>query len=269
MKDIDPLNKDKYRHIDRLHLGKKLNDYINTNEFGEIQRQHFKARCLQFLVTLSFEMKTRFKNFQDNFWDYLDCLLPKNALSGTYRTKNLDIMDKLVPKFERVLLNTDIDRDAVYDEWQDIIVYELPEELKDEDIDIDKFWSSLLHFQSHNGNFPFKNICKFAINVLLTPHSNAEPERIFSKVNLTHTRTRNSLKTKTINGILLASQCVKYDGSNCKSFEPTENMYKLMGNLRIVNNLNNNNNQNNNENARNHNDNNTSDDEDDDDMNHY
>ena len=62
---------------------------------------------------------------------------------------------------------------------------------------------------------------------------------------------------------------MKYDGSNCKSFEPTENMYKLMGNLRIVNNLNNNNNQNNNENARNHNDNNTSDDEDDDDMNHY
>ncbi|KYN05247.1 hypothetical protein ALC62_03851, partial [Cyphomyrmex costatus] len=93
--------------------------------------------------------------------------------------------------------------------------YILTEEINKEK-NADKFWAKLLNFKNILNEHEYFNISSFALNVLSIPHSNAECERIFSKVNLIKTKSRNRLATKTINGILLTAQCVKQNNSCVK-----------------------------------------------------
>jgi hypothetical protein len=66
----------------------------------------------------------------------------------------------------------------------------------------------------------------FALGILNLPHSNAECERIFNKINLIKTKIRNSLSNSTINGAALASQTVK-KAANCTNCE-ADDMVRLM-----------------------------------------
>lgn len=73
----------------------------------------------------------------------------------------------------------------------------------------------------------FKKLSRFVLNVISLPHSNADCERIFSKVNLIKTKTRNKLVTPTISGILLAKQRVQGD---CVNFELSKDEHNYMTN---------------------------------------
>lgn len=67
----------------------------------------------------------------------------------------------------------------------------------------------------------------FALATLSLPHSNADCERIFSNVNAIKTKYRNKLVTETINGTLLAKQCVRGGRNqlqNCTNFTPSKAM---------------------------------------------
>jgi hypothetical protein len=61
--------------------------------------------------------------------------------------------------------------------------------------------------------------------VLSLPHSNAKFERVFSKVNEIKTKRRFRPITSTINGTLLAIQCInggRYEDKNCINFPPIQ-----------------------------------------------
>lgn len=74
-------------------------------------------------------------------------------------------------------------------------------------------------------SFKFKELSNFVLDILVTPHSNASCERVFSKINLIKTDIRNRLCSETINGLLLASQSANKE---CYSFEISEKMIKTM-----------------------------------------
>lgn len=92
---------------------------------------------------------------------------------------------------------------------------------------VDVFWSKLLICDEGDQGLTFKNLSKFVLNVISLPHSNADCERIFSKVNLIKTKTRNKVITLTMSGILLAKQRVQ---GNCVNFEPSKDEYNCMTN---------------------------------------
>ena len=71
----------------------------------------------------------------------------------------------------------------------------------------------------------FLDLANFALAALSLPHSNAECERVFSKVNLFKTKQRNKLKTKTVNGALLSAGCIKDSGGSCVKFNPSKDMF--------------------------------------------
>lgn len=73
----------------------------------------------------------------------------------------------------------------------------------------DIFWHQVKNYSNILEEKEFSELAQFALHVLSIPHSNAECERIFSKINFIKTKPRNRLITKTINGCVLASQCVK------------------------------------------------------------
>lgn len=77
--------------------------------------------------------------------------------------------------------------------------------------DIDIFWHELLRNSSEEEFIKFKNLAAFVLKVLSIPHANADCERVFSKINLVKTKTRNRLILPTVTGILFSSQRVQKD----------------------------------------------------------
>ena len=57
------------------------------------------------------------------------------------------------------------------------------------------------------------------------PHSNADVERIFSHVNHIKTKTRNSMKTKTLDAIILTKRSLP---CTCVEFKPDSSMCKCV-----------------------------------------
>lgn len=108
------------------------------------------------------------------------------------------------------------------DEWRFLSLYNLPTEINSR-LDVDHFWGKLLKLENENGKRLFRNIARFVLNILSIPHSNADCERTFSKVNNIKTESRNCLANETTTAILLAKQHVKEVGGCC-AFEPTKSM---------------------------------------------
>ena len=88
--------------------------------------------------------------------------------------------------------------------------------------DIASFWGAVSNMSNPDGKrFPI--ISKLTQALLSLPHSNAVVERIFSQVTLIKTQKRNSLRTSTMDALLMVKQhlpcsCVEYnpDTSLCK-----------------------------------------------------
>lgn len=108
------------------------------------------------------------------------------------------------------------------DEWRRLPLVNIPVEINSED-QPDTFWGKLKKWKSPTGESEFAYLSQFALDALCLPHSNADCERVFSKVNLIKTKTRSRLITEIINGSLLAAQCVQ-EKVDCIAFSPTEDM---------------------------------------------
>lgn len=196
--EINPADKSKFLPINQIYLGVDVIDFINLPIFSRDEniKKDFFNNCVMFLCTGCNEIKSRF-DFENNLLTKLSILQPAKTLNYNARLT----MPSLMPLMK---LYQSID-----DEWRRLSNYEL---YFDND---DIFWRKLLNY---NGEDQYKNLSKFVLDVLCLPHSNADCKRIFSKVNLIKTKTRNKLIISSINGLLLSSQQV---GADCTKYEPT------------------------------------------------
>ena len=78
-----------------------------------------------------------------------------------------------------------------------------------------KFWNEVTKYRDSSGLNPFKELARFAISVLVLPHSNAEVERIFSQMNIVKNKLRNRMGTKMVNSILGIRAGLKRSGKAC------------------------------------------------------
>ena len=62
-------------------------------------------------------------------------------------------------------------------------------------------------------------------SLLSLPHSNAEVERLFSRVSLIKTKHRNKLKTSTVDAILMAQDSLP---AHCVEYKPHSDMCKAI-----------------------------------------
>ena len=125
----------------------------------------------------------------------------------------------------------------IINQWNRILLYDWPQNLRDRRTEIVFFWYEIYYFQNNEGEYPLRTLAKFALNVLITPPSNAESERLWSKTNLEMTPLRNKLDITTLDALLLTSYCVRLSGK-CITFEPTEAMFRLMRNINHLNEIN-------------------------------
>lgn len=168
------------------------------------------------------QIKKRF-DFNNQTLQYLSYLNPSKAMLQSSRDKmpSLLLLMKALPRTVNSQQYQLID-----DEWRQLPHLDLPDHINVTD-QVDVFWSKLLICNAGDQGLTFKNLSRFIFNVISLPHSNADCERIFSKVNLIKTKTRNKIVTSTISGLLLAKQRVQGD---CVTFEPSKEEYDRMTN---------------------------------------
>lgn len=227
---IDPARHEKQLNNNQLYLGVGVATGINHPDIMSKpeKKKEFFQRCRKFLEVGAQEIKKRW-NFSDPVMSTIHMLAPKNALSHDFRQKMPSIVEiatalpRIAPKGEDSLTMLQ----QLDNEWRNLPLVDFPLEIKKEE-DVDVFWAKLVSWKNTLGEFPFKTIATFALDALVLPHSNADCERVFSKVNLSKTKSRNRLVTNTLNGILLASDCVKYNSGSCVSFEATKEMLSCM-----------------------------------------
>jgi hypothetical protein len=70
----------------------------------------------------------------------------------------------------------------------------------------------------------FNEICNFVFYSMSLPHSYAAAERIFSKLNLIKTKTRNRLLPNTCNNLMLSKE-LSHD-KKCFTWKPCEKLLK-------------------------------------------
>jgi hypothetical protein len=172
IENIDPANNSQFTPYENMYLGVGIMQNINSLT-DPVAKQDFYEKCRRFLITSCLEIKKRYN---------LDQLITSVPL----------ICDpKNVQEFQKI-----------DDQWRNLKSFEnLPE--TDE---VDEFYFALSKITEFAGEPLFPDLSKFAMNVLSLPHSSASCERVFSKVNLIKTKSRNKLLTSTLNGILLSSQ---------------------------------------------------------------
>lgn len=65
----------------------------------------------------------------------------------------------------------------------------------------EEFWYEVASYRNANDENPFANLVKFVLEVLILPYSNAEEERLFSKLNIFKNKLRNRLNCDTTNAL--------------------------------------------------------------------
>ncbi|CAG4966052.1 unnamed protein product [Parnassius apollo] len=174
-------------------------------------------------------------DFSDKVMSEISSLNPKLALSSDHRENKLSIVP-LATILPRIITHNTATGDgsllqSLDDQWQNLPLRCLPDDITQEK-EVDLFWSKLLTFENLCGEKEFTVLAQFALDVLCIPYANADCERIFSKINLIKTKSRNRILTNTINNVVIASDSAKHLEKGCISFEPTRQMAnKIVSNV--------------------------------------
>ena len=97
----------------------------------------------------------------------------------------------------------------------------MPEDLKEDPV---KFWNYFKEFKDAAGESRFNNLAQLALSLYTLPFSNAEVERIFSKINHFKSKLRNKMASPTTDALIRVDGGLKWRGEQCYNFNVTDNM---------------------------------------------
>ena len=109
------------------------------------------------------------------------------------------------------------------DEWRYLdSITGMQEEFRDLNNKVVPFYQRLADYRQF-GKHVFKNLSTFVLQILSLPVSNADAERLFSKLNLIKTDNRNRLEIESLKSLLYISDAVK-EQESCFTFVPSDAM---------------------------------------------
>lgn len=208
----------------QIYVGIKLSTYLSSSVISKRQDLllEFQTKCTEFYMVSCSQIKKRY-TFSDTILPLIKMLTPSVAISFDKRDEYPSIC-KLASQLPRIICANQFQ--IIEDQWRqlNISLINISEEImKDEDPD--KFWTYIKHLESGE----FSELASFCLSVMSLTHSNAQCERIFSKINRLKTKTRNRLITSTVSATLMASECIKEHGrSICVDFVPSKEMFDRM-----------------------------------------
>lgn len=215
-------------------IGVKITNYMSKKEITQRPDllSNFYSKCKDFLQTSFIQLKKRY-DFNDPVLPLLNYLNPKEALSNMARESTPSIQN-LIQKLPRIDNSENEKEIQVIDDQCRSLPLGSFSSVITEEKETDKFWSKLYNYK-HDEIVPYKELAKFFLSVLSLPHSNADCERMFSKINRTKTSSRNRMITDTVSASLMACELLSNSSNsnsnkkgNCITFKPTIQMLKLI-----------------------------------------
>lgn len=94
-------------------------------------------------------------------------------------------------------------------------------------MNIEDFWHKVSSIKGPDDKYMFENIAKVAQLCLSLPHSNADVERLFSKVTNIKTYHRNKLRTETVAALTRIQLDLQNKKQDCRSYQIPSEMVKL------------------------------------------
>ncbi|XP_064093748.1 uncharacterized protein LOC135206265 isoform X1 [Macrobrachium nipponense] len=220
---INPNDERNFKPLKQVFLGAKVLDILQEPQISPNKGliADVTKRFRQFMITACIQIKERFQ---------LDSKILKacSALSVENCTNNnlLEIMPTVSTLAAEVPRIYSGDIEQLDYEWRHLPNIEFPENLKASS-SLEELFIYISKLRDENQELEFKLLPTFIFSILSLPTSNADAERIFSKLNLIKTKIRNKLSTSTITAVTLVSETVKSKGG-CVSFEPTGSMLRAV-----------------------------------------
>ncbi|KAJ8945904.1 hypothetical protein NQ314_009013 [Rhamnusium bicolor] len=152
-------------------MGLPFLDYSVTNKVPNDIMYGIQTRCKNFLSTLAKELAERIPN-NVNVVNAVKNFCPERCLTMHNRAKFSELSLNLL-KTDKVITEL---------QWKELINVRWEEELGKENFSSEEFWITVYNSNA-GGEFVFRNIASFALDVLSLPLSNAVVERVFSIMN--------------------------------------------------------------------------------------
>ncbi|XP_026332324.1 uncharacterized protein LOC113239503 [Hyposmocoma kahamanoa] len=216
---IDPTEEKNHKELKDIYLGLGVQKQLEL--IKEDRKEIFRQKCKQFIIKACTGIRKRY-SINDTIMTAISNFDPVTCVSEE-RLESLAPIFTLLPRLIPETLNEQQELD---DEWRRLLIH-LPKDLDASQHPPDKFWHQVAQITIDNRKV-FKQLPSFMLGMLSLPHSNAECERIFSKVNDIKTKKRNKLITRSIKGNLLTQQSIKRHGQNCINFNPDQEMLKKL-----------------------------------------
>ncbi|XP_066985911.1 SCAN domain-containing protein 3-like [Macrobrachium rosenbergii] len=196
-----------------INFGYDFNTFANACPLNDNQIMYVKDRCQKYLLELLNQIQMRLP-------DNVETLLMLKKLHPAIATSQLK--DSIVPiaiKYK----STFTDMDSLENEWNSVSFDQWPESCLKNSV---CFWSEVRRKKNSAGEPKYPNISSLALSLFTLPFSNASVERIFSQMNVVHSKLRNRFSVRSVEAILQIRYGLSLQGKSCVNFEPSLGMLK-------------------------------------------
>ncbi|XP_042894354.1 uncharacterized protein LOC122268140 [Penaeus japonicus] len=187
---------------------------MHKEGFAPNQELTVRDRCIKFIVKLVKELRQRLPNNVE--------VLQKMSLLSVENALRV-VKNSLIPLMELLQLPPQ-EIGAVDSQWHNLTLVKWTE-VKDTVL----FWNEVNKYKDASHTNPFNDLAKFALSVLVIPHSNAKVERIFSQLNIVKNKLRNRMGTTMTNAILGIRAGLKRAGKSCFEYEIPAEVSNMIG----------------------------------------
>lgn len=215
--EIDVFNEDHYVAFKDLQVADEIKDTLRKNG---VAMENFCSNAYRFVMALAFEMQERFNKFEIPLYEAAACLDPQNATNKEYHKQNPQIFDELLEACELIVGTNNGHRynsSTLRKQWKKVVHLKVPKESRG----IVDFWMYVYHDVGG-----FKELSEFILYALAIPHSNAAPERAFSRQNDIKTKKKTSMSNATLNAHLRVRDIMRERDVSC--WEPDPEMTKCV-----------------------------------------
>lgn len=184
---------------------RKLDEFVQSKSITPADEKTIRERCCNFLIDLYQQLKQR---LPDNIkhLEKISVISVKNILKQQKEQgkllnllQNLNIPSDTIDRIEQQYTNIN------FVKWENTA-------------DTIKFWSEVWQYRDASGENPYKEICEFALGIVILPFSNADVERVFSTLNIVKNKYRNKMSNIMVNSILSVRYGLKRLDKCCKDY---------------------------------------------------
>lgn len=196
-----------------IYYGEEAEQFILSSVIKKEDLTSFHQHTLKYYIELCSQIRSRFANLSE--YENFNLLHPKVVLSENKK------LTPLLMQFNHLVQD---DLETVSTEYRQI--GNLNSSTKENllKLDFQSFWFEIYSIKNVDNQSMFSNICNFVFNIMSLPHSSAAAERVFSRVNLIKTKSRNKLLPETCNDLLLSYELLRESNNKCFDWAPNKKL---------------------------------------------